>query len=174
MRSLPINSFLRFVEFTHKFQQVLRTNRAAGGERRENDAEHSFQVALVAWYVNEAMHLGFDAGDILSFGVVHDLVETYAGDTDPHLYQFTTPETKEAREEAALDAIRKDFPEFENLTGIINEYETSKKSPGAAQLVYAVDKLLVFANMYLNVDPYYTVLHETRVSRWSRIWRTHE
>ena len=94
--------------------------------------------------------------------ILNDLGEAYAGDTDPHSYRLTSTETKEAREEAPLEGIRKDFPEFEGLAGIIERYEASKKDSGPAQLIYAVDKLLVFANMYSNVDPYYTVLKETR------------
>lgn len=160
---LDLDTFLRFVEFTQKFQQVLRTNRAAGGERRENDAEHSFQVALVAWYVNQAMDLGLDTDQVLGFALAHDLVEAYAGDTDPHLHQLASPATKEEREAKGLEDLRRDFPEFGRLAEAIEAYEASKKLVGTpAQLVYAIDKLLVFANMYLNVDPYYTVLKETR------------
>jgi 5'-deoxynucleotidase YfbR-like HD superfamily hydrolase len=161
-KDTDLDTLLRFVEFTQKFQQILRTNRAAGGDRRENDAEHSFQVALIAWYVNDSLGLGMDTGDILAFAVAHDLVEAYAGDTDPHLQQMTGPETKVAREAAALEALRKDFPEFGNLSEVIETYEASKGQGGAAQLVYAVDKLLVFANMYLTVDPYYSTLEQTR------------
>ena len=157
-----LDTLLRFVEFTQKFQQILRTNRAPGGDRRENDAEHSFQVALVAWYVNDALGLKIDTGQILAFAIAHDLVEAYAGDTDPHLQQLTPPDTKAAREAAALEALRRDFHEFGELAGAIESYEESKGQGGAAQLVYAVDKLLVFANMYLTVDPYYSTLERTR------------
>jgi 5'-deoxynucleotidase YfbR-like HD superfamily hydrolase len=157
-----LDTLLRFVEFTQKFQQVLRTNRAPGGDRRENDAEHSFQVALVAWYVNDALRLRIDTGQILAFGIAHDLVEAYAGDTDPHLHKLTPPKTKVAREAAAVEALRNDFQEFGDLAEVIETYEASKGQGGAAQLVYAVDKLLVFANMYLTVDPYYNTLEQTR------------
>jgi len=157
-----LDALMRFVEFTHMFQKILRTNRAAGGERRENDAEHSFQVALVAWYMNEALHLGMSTEQILTFAIAHDLVETYAGDTDSYLQKLTPPEKKAVREAEALERLRNDFPEFDKLSKIIETYEASKGQGGAAQLVYAVDKLLFFANMYLTVDPYYSTLEQTR------------
>lgn len=104
-------------------------------ERLENDAEHTFSLALVSGSV--AGELGLDADKAASLAIVHDLVEVYAGDTS--VWDDAGLETKEEREAAALSQIKEKF-DHTWLTDSIHEYETLGSEE--ARLVYALDKLL--------------------------------
>lgn len=142
-----IDSLLKFVDLTHRFQQVRRALYATGEERMENDAEHSFQLALVAWYIVEKDSLTFDTDKVLKYALVHDLVEIHAGDTDAY-----GPEehkaTKHIREMQAAQQLRLDLPEFAELHGIISAYELL--SDEESKFVYALDKMLPPMNVYLD------------------------
>lgn len=59
---------------------VLRHNRLHGGDRRENAAEHSWHLALMAMVLSEHAPPGTDTAHVAALLVVHDLVEVHAGD----------------------------------------------------------------------------------------------
>lgn len=140
-------SILQFVELTHAFQKVQRAIYATGEDRLENDAEHSYQVALVAWYVINHASLPLDSGKVIRYALVHDLVEAYAGDTDAY-----GPEehkrTKHEREAAAAGQLRVAFPDFTELHDLIQAYELRKDEE--SKFVYALDKVLPGVNIYLD------------------------
>jgi putative hydrolase of HD superfamily len=145
---LSINNLLQFVDFTHKFQQLRRQIFATGEERNENDAEHSFQLALCGWYIVCAKGLNWSLELIMKYALAHDLVEVYAGDTYFHTTDKSLRDTKKEREINALGRIKAEFPEFHELHQIIEEYE-ERKNP-EARLIYALDKLLPVINIYLD------------------------
>ncbi len=145
------------VRLTHRFQQIRRTNLAADGDR-ENDAEHSYQLALVAWYLNHLLKLGFDIGKLVSYALMHDLAEVYAGDVDPYYSSQAEINAKEKKEREAIRTLESGFPE---LAGTIRQYEDRKDKE--SKFVYALDKLLVFLNIYILSDPYYTILESKNV-----------
>ena len=144
-----MKELIAFIEFSQKFALIERITLSLGKKRNENDAEHSFQLALSAWYLNEKDSLGLDVSRIARYALVHDLVEAYAGDTIPS-YGAVTEErnTKRDREAAALARIRKEFPEASELWKWIVAYE-AKEDP-ESNFVYALDKILPIINIYLN------------------------
>ncbi len=145
---MTLKKLLKFVEFTHQFQQVRRVLLVNGEDRQENDAEHSFQLALVAWYLIDAKNLKLDLDMVLKYAIVHDLVEVYAGDT----YFFTTDQTlkdsKKEREEKAAERIASNFPEMLKINQIIFDYE--KKADEESKFIYALDKILPVMNIFLD------------------------
>lgn len=147
MANKKLDSLLDFVKFTHLLQKVTRVIRVNGENRWENDAEHTFQVALVAWFVIEQGKLDLDLNKVLLMSLAHDLVEAYAGDT----YIYDHPEVlagKKDREEEAAKLLQKNFPGFSSLGKIIAEYEATESAE--AKFVYALDKLLPILNIYLD------------------------
>ena len=48
-----LNSLVNFIKFTHLFQEVKRVVLIPNENKWENDAEHSYQLALTAWYLIE-------------------------------------------------------------------------------------------------------------------------
>jgi putative hydrolase of HD superfamily len=144
-----MKELLKFVEFTSKFREVKRMIKFSDGTN-ENDAEHSLQLALVAWYVVSSNNLDLDINLILKYSIAHDLVEIYAGDTPAPVHKEFDKEreTKAKREEEAALRIRGEFAEFEELHQIIEEYE--RKDSREAKFVSALDKIMPLMNIYLD------------------------
>ena len=119
-----------------------------GEKRRENDAEHSFQLALTAWYLITTEKLDLDVTKIIKYALAHDLVETYAGDVFHYTSNNKEKQEKKKRENQALQQIKDEFPEFSDLHVIIEAYE--RKIDAETRFVYALDKLLPAINNYLD------------------------
>lgn len=134
-----------FVRLLHAFQSVERTAYAADGSRRENDAEHSYFLAMLCWYLSDSLKLRYSVEKLLKYALAHDLVETYAGDT--YIFDDESQKTKKAREEASRQRIAEEFPEFNDLHMTIVSYE-QQREPEAA-FVYVVDKLIPAIINYL-------------------------
>lgn len=77
--------------------------------RRENDAEHSFSLAIAAAVLAEYSNEPVDVAKVMKMVLVHDAVEIYAGDT--YCYDDEGAKTKEAREKAAAEKIFGTLPE---------------------------------------------------------------
>ena len=139
---------LAFLDLIYRFQRVERRIRRRGEDRLENDAEHSYQLAMAAWHLNAADQLGMDTASLVRFALVHDIAEVYAGDTPAFTRDDDERASKETREEAALDRIASEFPEFPELVATVREYEL--RASREARFVYALDKLLPIMANYLD------------------------
>lgn len=145
---MEFNSLLNFIKLTHSFQQTKRSIYATSEDRLENDAEHSYQLALVAWYIISAKKLDLDVDLVLKYAITHDLVEVYAGDTPNFGHGVEMKEDKASREEEAMQRIKKEFPEFSDLTDYIHRYE--KREDEESKFVYSLDKFLSSTNIYID------------------------
>lgn len=143
-----IDQVFSFLRFTHKFNQVQRQLFATGENRNENDSEHSFQLALLGWYLISSQNLQLDLNKVIHYSLVHDLVEIYAGDTFFHDKNNSAHASKKGREHTALERIKNEFPEFSELPKLIQEYE-ELNSP-EARFVSALDKVIPVMNIYLD------------------------
>jgi putative hydrolase of HD superfamily len=94
---------LSFLIEVDKLKTVLRQSPLAAADRRENDAEHSWHLALMVTVLAEYSDQPVDVGRTLELVVVHDLVEIYAGDTP--LYDDVGRQSQEWREQAAADRL---------------------------------------------------------------------
>lgn len=145
---MDIERLMAFLRLTHAFQLIERRLNRPGDERLENDAEHSYQLALAAWFVNDAKHLGLDTDKLIRFALVHDLPETYAGDTFAFTTDASERASKESREAEATARIAEELPEFPELIETIHAYE--RRDTPEAKLVYALDKLLPTMNNFMD------------------------
>lgn len=137
MATLDLKRILKFQELLHAFALVERGARVRGRELRENDAEHSFSLAMLTWFVIDAFDLPLNKELSIQYALAHDLVEVYAGDT-----LFLDPEglkTKYEREEKARVRIAEEFPEFPSLHETILAYE--KQEDAESKFVKALDKV---------------------------------
>lgn len=71
--------------------------------RRENDAEHSFHLALFAMTLAEHSNVPIDVLKVMKMVLIHDVVEIDAGDT--YCYDEKGGLTKREREEKAADRL---------------------------------------------------------------------
>ena len=145
---MEIDSLLNFIKLTHSFQQTKRSIYATGEDRMENDAEHSYQLALVAWYIISAKKLDLDIDLVIKYAIAHDLVEVYAGDTPNFGHGVEMKEDKAVREHEAMQKIGSEFPEFEDLIVHIEKYE--KRADKESQFIYSLDKFLSSTNIYID------------------------
>jgi putative hydrolase of HD superfamily len=145
MAKPDIERALTFTKLLHAFQSVERIAHAPGLTRQENDVEHSYLLTMLCWYLSDSLKLGLNTSKILEYGLAHDLVETYAGDT--YIWDTEALKTKHVREEKARIQIEGEFPEFPDLHATIQRYE--KQSDEESVFVRAVDKLLPVLTNYL-------------------------
>jgi len=130
------------------FYHVKRDMPLPLGERRwENDAEHSWSVAMLACSLAHEIDPGLDIGKICQFAVAHDVVEVYANDTSVFASEAELT-TKAQREEEALQVIAKEFAHFPWIVQTIEAYE--RKDTNEAKFVYALDKYI--AVTYDHID----------------------
>lgn len=107
MTTAPIQERLQaqiaFAMEIDKLKRVIRRNSLFDGSRRENDAEHSWHVGMMAMIMSEHAPPGTDLAKVVAMLLVHDIVEIDAGDT--FVYDTRAVERQSALERAAADRI---------------------------------------------------------------------
>ena len=135
----------KFAELLHNFALVERIAHVKGRDVRQNDAEHSYFLPMLAWYLIDALKLPLQLDRVLQYALVHDLVEVYAGDT--YIFDEEARKTKDAREEKSRLRIAEEFPEFGSLHETILAYE--KQEDEESRFVKQLDKLEPLIGNYL-------------------------
>ena len=100
---------LKFTAEIDKMTSILRRTMLIDKSRRENDAEHSWHIAVMALLFEEYVSEPVDIGHVVKMCVVHDLIEIYAGDT--FAYDVKGNLDKAEREEKAADKLFAILPE---------------------------------------------------------------
>ena len=98
-----------FILEVDKVKNIIRQTYLADGNRKENDAEHSWHLALMAVLLKEYAPEEVDLSKVIPMLLVHDLVEIDAGDT--YAYDEEGALTKRTREKKAADRIYGLLPE---------------------------------------------------------------
>lgn len=119
------------------FSRIERVPRYADGER-ENDAEHSYMLGLVAPEIAHAVRPELDSGLIAQFAMVHDLVELKTGDVATFLFSEAEQRSKGLDEMAALDSLLRELPPYTRQ--LLARYEI--QNDPEARFVRYIDKLL--------------------------------
>ena len=109
-----------------KEKNILRQTHLSGHGRNENDAEHAWHMAIMAYLLREYSNEPVDITRVMLMCLIHDVVEIDAGDT--YAYDEEGKKTQKAREEAAKERIYSLLPEDqkEELAAIFDEFEESK------------------------------------------------
>lgn len=140
-----LSGILNIVRLLNQFRLVERSMRVNNAERFENDVEHSYSLAFLAWYIIADTKLDLDRDLVLKYALIHDLVEVYAGDT-----YFAADEeergTKVQKEKDAALRLEKEIPEFAELHELIEQYEAREDKE--SRFVYALDKIQPMLNIY--------------------------
>ena len=130
---------LAFILEIDKLKLVLRQTLLTDESRRENSAEHSWHLALMAGLLAEYAPSGTDVGRVVRMALVHDLVEIDAGDA--FCYDPVAVQGKAEREVACAERLFGMLPEeqAEELRGLWDEFEAGT-SP-EARFANALDRL---------------------------------
>lgn len=144
-----LDKALSFLKLTREFEKVNRMIYRPD-DSQENDVMHSYQVAMMAWFLSEQFNLPLSKEKLFKYGLAHDLVEVYAGDTPVYDSEggSNTKETKKEREAEALEKIKQEFGHFQDLVEAIESYEEMKDDESV--FIYELDKILPPLNIYLD------------------------
>lgn len=148
MQKPDIHRLLELQRLLEQFAQVERSLHRRHNSRfvQENDTEHSYNLAMTAWFL--APHFPeLDRDLLIRLALVHDLVEVHAGDT--YVYaDAATLASKQRREEEALEQLRKDWADFPELVPLIESYEARESKE--AVFIYVLDKIMPIMQIYIS------------------------
>jgi putative hydrolase of HD superfamily len=136
----PLDSQIAFVLEADRLKTVLRQSLISDESRRENSAEHSWHLALMAVVLAGHAPPGTDLGRVGAMLVLHDLVEIDAGDTFLYSSAAVLARQEEA-ERAAADRIFAILPaqQAAQVRGLWEEFE-ERRTP-EARFARALDRL---------------------------------
>ncbi len=122
-----------------KEKNIFRQTHLSGHGRNENDAEHAWHMAIMAYLLREYSNESIDITRVMLMCLIHDVVEIDAGDT--YAYDEEGKKTQKAREEAAKERIYSLLPEDQKkeLAAIFDEFEESKTPE--SKFAHAMDNL---------------------------------
>jgi len=130
---------IQFIIEIDKLKGILRQTLLTDGSRRENSAEHSWHLALMAVLLIEYAPVGVDLLSTIKMLLIHDLVEIDAGDT--FCYDLQGNETKAEREMQAATRLFGLLPPEQGaeLKEIWQEFEAQETA--TAKFAAALDRL---------------------------------
>ena len=122
-----------------KEKNIFRQTHLSGHGRNENDAEHAWHMAIMAYLLQEYANEPVDIGRVMLMCLIHDIVEIDAGDT--YAYDTEGLKTQKAREDAAKERIFSLLPEDQKqkLTQLFDEFEEFQTPE--SKFAHAMDNL---------------------------------
>ncbi|MBF2048791.1 MAG: HD domain-containing protein [Leptolyngbya sp. IPPAS B-1204] len=139
MQSTRLTQQVQFVLEIDRLKQILRQTLLTDGSRRENSAEHSWHIAIMAFVLAEYAPTGTDLLKAIKMLLIHDLVEIDAGDT--FCYDVQGHLDKTERENQAAERIFGLLPpdQAKELHQLWQEFEAQQTA--TAKFAAALDRL---------------------------------
>jgi len=134
-----IEKQLAFALEIDKVKNVFRQTSLSGKVRKENDAEHSWHMAVMAYLLREYANEEVDILKVIMMCLIHDVVEIDAGDT--YCYDEEGLKTQKEREEAAKIRIFSLLPEEQakEMMALFDEFEAYETPE--SKFAHAMDNL---------------------------------
>ncbi len=122
-----------------KEKNIFRQTHLSGNGRRENDAEHAWHMAIMAYLLKEYANEPVDIAKVMLMCLIHDVVEIDAGDT--YAYDFEALKSQKDREDAAKERIFGMLPEDQKLKliALFDEFEAYQTIE--SRFAHAMDNL---------------------------------
>ncbi|MBU5477854.1 HD domain-containing protein [Eubacterium sp. MSJ-13] len=122
-----------------KEKNIFRQTHLSGHGRNENDAEHAWHMAIMAYLLKEYSNEPVDIGKVMFMCLIHDIVEIDAGDT--YAYDAENLKTQKAREDAAKERIFSILPDEQKdeLIKLFDEFEEFETAE--SKFAHAMDNL---------------------------------
>ena len=122
-----------------KEKNIFRYTHLSGNGRNENDAEHAWHMAIMAYILREYSNEPVDIAKVMIMCLIHDIVEIDAGDT--YAYSDTELETQKEREDRAKERIFSLLPEDQKkeMIALFDEFEAYETPE--AKFAHAMDNL---------------------------------
>ena len=130
---------LAFALEIDKEKNVFRQTHLSGHGRQENDAEHAWHMAIMAYLLREYANEEVDIARVMLMCLIHDIVEIDAGDT--YAYDEENLKTQKAREDAAKERIFSILPEDQKaeMTALFEDFEAYETAE--ARFAHSLDNL---------------------------------
>ena len=130
---------LAFALEIDKEKNIFRQTHLSGHGRNENDAEHAWHMAIMAYVLREYSNEKIDVAKVMLMCLIHDIVEIDAGDT--YAYDAEKLKTQTAREDAARERIFSLLPDEqkEELIELFDEFEAFETPE--SKFAHAMDNL---------------------------------
>lgn len=134
-----LNSQIQFLVEIDKLKTILRQTQIIGEARPENDAEHSWHLAMMAIVLHEYAPSPINLLRVVKMVLVHDIVEIDAGDT--FVYDAQGALDKAEREERAAARLFPLLPpdQAAEILALWQEFEA--RATPEARFAAAVDRL---------------------------------
>ena len=135
-----LSAQIDFILEIDKLKTILRQNvPITQPHRQENDAEHSWHLAMMAVLLAEHADRPVDVARVVKMLLIHDLVEIDAGDT--FIYDAAAHHDKEEREQKAADRLFGMLPadQQQDLRALWDEFEAGESDD--ARFAAALDRL---------------------------------
>ena len=122
-----------------KEKNIFRQTHITGLIRKENDAEHAWHMAIMAYLLREYSNCDIDILKVIVMCLIHDIVEIDAGDT--YAYDKVNLETQKQREKLAKERIFSLLPDEQKseMIGLFDEFEANETAE--AKFAHAMDNL---------------------------------
>lgn len=137
---------IEFIVEIDKLKAVIRRSYLVGVDRRENSAEHSWHLAMMALVLSDHASEDVDVLRVLKMVLIHDIVEIDAGDS--FVYDDDQMIDKEEREQAAADRLFGMLPadQEQEFRALWEEFEARETSD--ARFAAALDRLMPLLHSY--------------------------
>lgn len=115
-----------FILEIDKEKNIFRQTHLSGHGRNENDAEHAWHMAIMAFLLQEYSNEPVDVARVMLMCLIHDVVEIDSGDT--YAYDAEGLKTQKEREEKAKARIFSLLPDDQKskLIEFFDEFEDNK------------------------------------------------
>jgi putative hydrolase of HD superfamily len=146
MQQQRLQQQLQFLLEIDRLKQIVRQSYIAGGLRKENSAEHSWHLAVMALVLAEHANQALDLPRVIKMVLIHDLVEIDAGDT--FIYDTAGNAGRQDRERRAADRIFGLLPvdQQQELRCLWEEFEA--RATPEARFAAALDRLMPLLHNY--------------------------
>ena len=106
-----------------KVKNIFRQTHLSNHGRNENDAEHSWHMAIMAYLLREYANEEVDIARVIMMCLIHDIVEIDAGDT--YAYDTEAMKTQKEREDKAKERIFSLLPDDQraDFIALFDEFE---------------------------------------------------
>lgn len=130
---------LNFIKEIDKIKYIQRKSKLFNSERRENDAEHSWHLAMMVLILSEYSNESLDLLKVITMVLIHDIVEIDSGDI--FLYDLKNNHTNTAEELKAAERIFGMLPEEQAKKYINIWLEFEQAETKEAKFAKAIDRL---------------------------------
>ena len=130
---------IEFIKEIDKLKYIQRRTRLFNSDRNENDAEHSWHLAMMAIILSQHSNAAIDVLKVVKMVLIHDIVEIDAGDT--FIYDTVKNHVNTDDERLAAERIFGLLPkeQAEELIRIWEEFEAGETDE--AKFAKSMDRL---------------------------------